>query len=119
MIMIKNITLTTMPTPVNRLYTVTRGRKILSKEARRNKEVASWELKSLWEDPPTQNEVVVQMDVYYKQKRKRDVDGPIKFLLDLMTGIVYEDDSQIKRIEVEKHIDGKSPRVEIKILQYQ
>lgn len=37
--------------------------------------------------------------------------------MDAMTGIVYEDDSQIISALVEKFIDKDNPRIEIDILQ--
>lgn len=46
-------------------------------------------------------EVSVEIDLYPPDRRRRDIDNPLKCLLDSMTHAgVYEDDSQIKDIEL-------------------
>jgi Holliday junction resolvase RusA-like endonuclease len=45
---------------------------------------------------------------------KPDVDNFAKFYLDLMTGILYEDDKQVSKLLIEKRKSDR-PRVEIKI----
>lgn len=50
--------------------------------------------------------------------RRPDVDNYVKAILDGADGILYKDDAQIIRLEVEKHY-GKEPRVEIQIKEYQ
>jgi Holliday junction resolvase RusA-like endonuclease len=44
-----------------------------------------------------------------------DIDGPIKLTLDAMQGVVYENDRQVKRLEVERRKDPLRPRVEIHV----
>lgn len=50
--------------------------------------------------------------------RRPDVDNYVKSILDGADGILYKDDAQIIRLEVEKHYD-KEPRVEIQIGEYE
>ena len=50
--------------------------------------------------------------------RRPDVDNYVKSILDGADGILYKDDAQIIRLEVEKHYD-KEPRVEITIGEYE
>ena len=46
-------------------------------------------------------DVSVEIDLYPPDRRRRDIDNPLKCLLDSMTHAgVYEDDSQIKDIEL-------------------
>ena len=46
-------------------------------------------------------EVSVEIDLYPPDRRRRDIANPLKCLLDSMTHAgVYEDDSQIKDIEL-------------------
>lgn len=54
--------------------------------------------------------------LYFGDNRRRDIDAYLKILLDAMTGIVYEDDSQIDEMHVFKQVDIKSPRTVIQIL---
>lgn len=49
--------------------------------------------------------------------RRPDVDNYVKSILDAADGVLYKDDAQIIRLEVEKHYD-KEPRVEITIGEY-
>ena len=50
--------------------------------------------------------------------RRPDIDNYTKSILDGADGILYKDDAQIIRLEVEKHYD-KEPRVEIQIGEYE
>jgi crossover junction endodeoxyribonuclease RusA len=64
----------------------------------------------------------LQMDIkyYFKDKRKRDLDNPLKSLLDALTHAeVYEDDDLIQKMTIEKFYDKENPRVEITISQYE
>lgn len=50
---------------------------------------------------PLQNNVIVTMTFYFGDHRRRDIDGGIKYVLDILTkGIVYNDDSQIIDLHV-------------------
>jgi len=77
------------------------------------KEQYQWEAKSQWKGKPTDKDVEVLVELYFKNKRKHDIDNFNKILLDSLTGIVFEDDSQIKRVSIEKFIDIKEPRIEL------
>lgn len=52
---------------------------------------------------PMHGELHMEVDLYPPDKRKRDIDGPLKVLLDsLQRGRIYEDDSQIVKLLVNK-----------------
>lgn len=51
----------------------------------------------------------------YDHTNKPDLDNLIKFYLDCMTEIIYQDDRQIGRILTQKYYD-KAPRTEIRIM---
>ena len=57
--------------------------------------------------------VCVQLSVNLKDKRRRDVDGFAKPILDALTGLVYEDDSQVTYLVVSKQI-GTPVGVEVR-----
>ena len=57
----------------------------------------------------------IRLDItyYHWSKTKRDIDNYGKLVLDCMTWIVYEDDSQIVEMNLKKFYDKSNPRVEI------
>ena len=58
----------------------------------------------------------VTVHLFFKDKRKHDVDNFNKLILDSLQGIIYEDDNQIKKLTVDKEIDKDNPRIEIEII---
>ncbi len=105
------ITLKTEPVSVNDLYT---GRRFLTKNGRLTKVAMAREVKSMWKDKPMLGEVGVVIRFYLKDNRK-DLDNLLKATLDILTGIVWKDDRQVKEIHCSKIIDKKCPRIEIEI----
>lgn len=76
-----------------------------------------WEIKSTWGQNGTiRGGIELNILQYFGDKRKRDIDAYIKILLDAMSGIVYEDDSQIEAMHVYKSVDKENPRVIIQIV---
>lgn len=113
----ETITLTTKPVVINKKYMVTRnGRMILSKEYREGKEAMAWEIASQWHTEPQRDDVTLNILFYFGDKRKRDIDAYLKILLDAMSEIVYEDDSQVTEMHVFKDYDKDNPRTEIQVL---
>ena len=53
--------------------------------------------------------------VYHRPSRRGDVDGPGKFVLDSMEGIVYANDSVVTSFTQLKDCDPKNPRTEITV----
>jgi len=66
---------------------------------------------------PFTKEAYMSIKVYFGDKRKRDVQGHLKTLIDAFEGILYENDSQIVKLYAEKHYDKEEPRVEIKVMK--
>lgn len=117
--MTERILLNTTPVGVNSLYSFHKGRKLLTKLGREKKEEIFWELKSKWKHPLITDEVEeIKLFFYFKDKRRRDVDGPIKFMLDAFSGIIYEDDSQVQAVYAKKAVDKNNPRVEVEVWYY-
>lgn len=101
----------TLPIPpgVNKLYSHSKYGVRLSQEARNFKELVEWTV-------PVQllpGELVLIID-YYRPRRKGDVDGIIKLLMDALQGKWYENDAQIYTLLVRRHEDKMDPRVEVK-----
>lgn len=109
----KTIVLYTMPVTTNRLYTISRyGKRILTKEARLNKEAIAKEAWALWNYVPRFGSVKVRIKLFFKTNRKQDLDN-IKGLIDALSGILWQDDSQIVDLHILKDVDRENPRVEI------
>lgn len=110
--MTKTILLTTPMISVNKMY---RGRRFLSKEGKATKSAIEWEIASKGKICPLETPVAMNI-VFYVKNNRADIDNMLKALLDCMTGIIYNDDSQITELHVFKEIDKENPRTEIQVL---
>jgi len=89
------------PPSTNTLYPASGGRRHLSKKAAKYKTDVQWQLKrrySLLQLVTKENHLFCILDLYPPDKRRRDVDNYSKLLIDSFTGLVFEDDSQIKKL---------------------
>lgn len=107
------ITLKIPHVSTNRMYTNSKitGRKILTNIARTSKDGWAWEAKSQMRGGPRKGDLCVEIYLHFPDKRRRDLDN-IKALLDAMTGVLWEDDSQIVDLHIRKYVSDK-PRIEI------
>jgi len=108
------ITITGNPISINALY---RGRRFLTENGKSKKKEYDIEIRRQWKKKIIKGDVEVCVDAYFKDKHRRDLDGIFKALLDSMSGLVYEDDSQIARLSIDRYYDKNSPRVEITIYE--
>lgn len=99
----------TKPISVNHAYAQSRqGRRFLTKEGKAYKEMIGWAAeKDSISDP-----CYMRYTFGFKDKRRRDVDDYVKLAQDALSGIWYNDDSQIMGIYADKVI-GKEEFVEI------
>jgi crossover junction endodeoxyribonuclease RusA len=44
---------------------------------------------------PITGKIKLEIDIYWKDKRKRDIDNAAKSLLDCMKGLLFDDDDQV------------------------
>lgn len=100
------------PISINSLY---RGRRFLTDAGRETKDYYAQCFLAQWRKKPFQGDVRVHIDLFFESKRKRDIDGPLKAILDSMSGIVYEDDCQISELLVKRYWNSESPRVEVSV----
>jgi Holliday junction resolvase RusA-like endonuclease len=87
----------------------------MSVQGKTIKESYQWQAKSQYRKATLKGNLEVIIRLYFGTKRKCDWDNFHKLSCDALTGIVWEDDSQIQRATVEKYYDKKSPRIEIEI----
>lgn len=110
------ITLTGNPISTQHAYGQHGKIRYMKKDAKDLKEQYQWEAKSQWKKKPLTEEIAVLIRLFFKDHRLRDFDNWHKISLDALTGIVWDDDSQIKKATIEMHHDKQKPRIEIEIL---
>lgn len=85
----------------------------MSKEGKDLKESYQWQIKSQYKGKPKTGDLDLRVELFFGDDRKRDIDNYNKILLDSMSGLVYQDDSQIQSLLIIKNKDKKNPRIEI------
>lgn len=111
--------LLTLPYPpsLNRLYrTIIKGKRampIKSQEYRDYEQIIEhWHLMN--DRPRIDKPGVVSVTAHlYRPKKIGDLDNALKALLDVLSGYIYEDDSQIAELHAFRHDDKGKPRVEL------
>ena len=102
--------------PDNRKHAAVNGRLILTKEYRSAQAGCSALVAAQWKEQVLTGPVRVVIVVYEPDRRRRDIANFSKQLGDVMTGLVYVDDSQIDDIRfVRGALDRKNPRAEIQV----
>ena len=75
-----------------------------------------WQAKSQFMGKkPLSKDIAIKIKIFFGTKRKSDWDNFHKLSMDALTGIVWEDDSQIRRATVELDYDKLTPRIELDI----
>ncbi len=87
----------------------------MTAEGKALKEQYQWEARSQWKGPPLSGDIEVHITFYFGTKRRADLDNFNKLALDALTGIVYEDDSQIAELTLKRAYAPKKPRIEMAI----
>lgn len=88
-------------------------RSYMTREGKALKEQYQWEAKAQWKGPKLEGDIAVEVTFYFGTKRKADLDNFNKLSLDALTGIVYEDDSQIAALSLHRAYDKARPRIEL------
>ena len=107
------------PKSTQHIYKISCARKFakmyMSKQGVEIKERYKWEMlaqkKKMMKKP-----IRLEINLYFKTKRKHDIDNYNKLPLDAGNGILWEDDSLIEELIVKKHYDKDNPRI---TLQYE
>lgn len=87
----------------------------MTKAGKDLKESYQWQLKSQYKKKPLTGDIDMRVELFFGDERKRDIDNFNKILLDSMSGIIFEDDSQIQSLLIIKNKDKKNPRIELQI----
>lgn len=89
--------------------------RFMSKRAKDRKKQYVEQATKQWNNNVLTGEIDVYIKLYFGDKRKRDWDNYHKLSMDALTGIVWEDDSQIQMANVQKFYDKTFPRIEISV----
>ena len=95
------------------MYRSYRGKFILSEEGRNFKRVMSAHLENMSGLRLINGIVRVSIVFSFKDKRRRDVDNYAKATLDCLTGIIFEDDSNISELHLYKVNGSKKEGIHI------
>lgn len=77
------------------------------------KEDYFYQLKQQYKKKPITGDIELRIELFFGDKRKRDVDNYNKLILDACSKVLWEDDSQIQSLLVIKNYDSKNPRAEL------
>lgn len=88
----------------------------MTREGKAIKQTYQWEAKSQWKKEPIKGDIEVRINFFFETKRRRDLDNQNKLILDALTGIVWEDDSQIAHLCLIRNYDKNNPRIELQAM---
>lgn len=104
------------PPSTQHIYRHNGNRVYMTEEGKNCKETYQWEIKSQYKGKPREGDISVIICLYFKDKKKRDVDNFNKLILDACSGILWEDDSQIQELIIKKEVVPHNSGVLIMIL---
>lgn len=79
------------------------------------KEDYQWQALGQFHGEPLSCPLSIVVTIYFPTRRRADWDNFHKLSMDALSGIVWEDDSQIEEARVLKRYDKENPRIEIAI----
>ena len=99
-----------MACSVNKYYRSWQGRVLISKDGREFKKEIDLLLNNY---EKIKGKIKLSLILYFKDKRKRDVDNYAKVLIDCLKNKLFEDDDMIYKLYMEKHIAYGENKIEI------
>jgi len=107
------------PPSVNLYWRFTGGRPLISREGRAYRRKVCSILARIGVEP-MDGELAIEIVIYPPDRRRRDVDNVLKSLLDsLEKGGAYHNDSQIKRLLIERRQPVKHGHTTVKLQTYE
>ncbi len=105
-----------LPPSTNHGYGLSNGRMYKTTVTKDWEQAALWILKKKRERFPSN--ATVWIEFYFGSHRRRDIDGGIKYLLDILTKAgTYKDDDQVTGLHVFKYYDKEKPRCELTAME--
>jgi Holliday junction resolvase RusA-like endonuclease len=114
----QTITLLGEPKSTQHIYRNTCRATYMTAEGKALKEAYQWEAKSQWKGKPLQGDVALSITLFFGTKRRADLDNFNKLSLDALTGIAYEDDSQVAELYLKRAYDKARPRIQITVSSF-
>jgi crossover junction endodeoxyribonuclease RusA len=115
----RTIVLSGEPKSTQHIYGLAcRGRfphRYMTPEGKRLKWEYQLEARAQWKGKPLKGEVRMHVMLYFGTKRRADWDNFHKLSCDALSGIAYDDDSQIRQVTVMLAYDKQKPRIEIAV----
>lgn len=111
-----HITLKGNPYSTNNIYFHKGNRAFIKSLPKAQKDDYYYQAYQQWKKPLLTRELEIEIYLFFGDKRKRDWDNYHKLAMDALAGVVWKDDSQIKKSTVIVGYDKKNPRIEIEIL---
>lgn len=87
----------------------------MTKKGKDLKELYQSEAKNQYKGEIMSADCYMEMTLFFKDKRRHDIDNYNKLVLDALEGIVFQDDSQVKELTIRKDYSAENPRIEIEI----
>lgn len=113
------ITLTGEPRSTNHVYKTTcrngYAQTYLTPEGRALKEDYQWQARSQYHGEPLSEALKIAVTLFFGRRGRKDWDNFHKLSMDALSGIVWDDDSQVEEAVVRKAYDWQRPRIEITI----
>jgi Holliday junction resolvase RusA-like endonuclease len=113
--LVHKLTLTGNPKSTQQCYRMTKQGGYMINECTHLKFSYQSEARQQWRLPILDTDLVVICELYFGDKRKRDVDNFNKLWLDALEGIVYKNDSQVQQLTIRKLYDKDNPRIELQV----
>lgn len=111
------LTLPYPPTTTNHRWIVVNGVMHEKPFLRRYKEECGWIAKGVVASAKPLEGVLKGVYRLYRPRKRGDADGVVKGFQDAGNGILYCDDAQLVRLEIEMFDDKLLPRVEVEIYE--
>jgi crossover junction endodeoxyribonuclease RusA len=73
-------------------------------------------LKQKWQISHSEK-IVMELQIFWPDKRRRDADNCLKLLSDTLEGVLYEDDRWVLPRVLNWDVDKENPRVEVKLFK--
>lgn len=91
------------------------GSLYMVKDAQDLKLSYQWQAKSQYKGKPLEGNLEIWVNIFFGTKRRADIDNFSKLLFDSLTGICWNDDSQIILAHFGKQHCKDNPRIELSI----
>lgn len=91
------------------------ARLYMTKKGKQVKEQYQLEAMAQYKGKIISGDCDMEIALFFRNKRRRDIDNYNKLVLDALEGIVFKDDNQIQKLTIEKHISAEKPRIEVEI----